>query len=92
MAQNVNPFSSTQNTPTKAAEEKQSLPKDNHAVSKRYVQSSPLAGHFKRELSYFVLPRMNKVNCQTIKKIVLDCLESYSMINIAFFLSVNYIT
>ncbi|KMQ98061.1 tubulin beta-1 chain [Lasius niger] len=35
MAQNVNPFSSTQNTPTKAAEEKQSLPKDNHAVSKR---------------------------------------------------------
>lgn len=37
MAQNVNPFSSTQNTPTKATEEKQSLPKDNHAVSKRYV-------------------------------------------------------
>lgn len=35
MAQNVNPFSSMQNTPTKAAEEKQSLPKDNHAVSKR---------------------------------------------------------
>lgn len=40
MAQNVNPFSSTQNTPTKATEEKQSLPKDNHAVSKRYVKSS----------------------------------------------------
>lgn len=45
MAQNVNPFSSMQNTPTKAAEEKQSLPKDNHAVSKRYEsgQSRPSA-------------------------------------------------
>jgi len=43
MAQNVNPFSSMQNTPTKAAEEKQSLPKDNHAVSKRYAESGPLA-------------------------------------------------
>lgn len=43
MAQNVNPFSAMQNTPTKAAEEKQSLPKDNHAVSKRYAGSSPLA-------------------------------------------------
>lgn len=43
MAQNVNPFSAMQNTPTKAAEEKQSLPKDNHAVSKRYAGSSPSA-------------------------------------------------
>ena len=39
MAQNVNPFSpQTGNTPTKATEEKQNLPKDNHAVSKRYVR------------------------------------------------------
>jgi len=36
MAQNVNPFSSTQNTPPKATEGKQPMPKDNHAVSKRY--------------------------------------------------------
>lgn len=35
MAQNVNPFCSSQNTPNKAAEEKQNVPKDNHAVSKR---------------------------------------------------------
>ncbi|KAH0948186.1 hypothetical protein HN011_012317 [Eciton burchellii] len=35
MAQNVNPFSSTQNTPPKATEGKQPMPKDNHAVSKR---------------------------------------------------------
>jgi len=36
MAQNINPFSSTQNTPPKATEGKQPMPKDNHAVSKRY--------------------------------------------------------
>lgn len=35
MAQNINPFYSSQNTPSKATEEKQSKPKDNHAVSKR---------------------------------------------------------
>lgn len=35
MAQNVNPFYSSQNTSNKAAEEKQNAPKDNHAVSKR---------------------------------------------------------
>ncbi|CAL7934697.1 unnamed protein product [Xylocopa violacea] len=35
MAQNINPFYSSQNAPSKAAEEKQNIPKDNHAVSKR---------------------------------------------------------
>ncbi|XP_078038006.1 ubiquitin conjugating enzyme vih [Augochlora pura] len=35
MAQNINPFYSSQNAPNKATEEKQSIPKDNHAVSKR---------------------------------------------------------
>lgn len=35
MAQNINPFYSSQNTPSKAAEEKQNIPKDKHAVSKR---------------------------------------------------------
>lgn len=37
MAQNINPFYSSQNTPSKAAEEKQNIPKDKHAVSKRYA-------------------------------------------------------
>ena len=37
MAQNINPFYSSQNAPSKAAEEKQNIPKDNHAVSKRYA-------------------------------------------------------
>lgn len=35
MAQNINPFYSSQSTPNKAKEEKQNVPKDNHAVSKR---------------------------------------------------------
>lgn len=39
MAQNINPFYSSQNTPNKATEEKQNIPKDNHAVSKRYDAS-----------------------------------------------------
>lgn len=37
MAQNINPFYSSQNAPSKPAEEKQNIPKDNHAVSKRYA-------------------------------------------------------
>lgn len=35
MAQNINPFYSSQNAPSKATEEKQNIPKDKHAVSKR---------------------------------------------------------
>ncbi|XP_051168703.1 ubiquitin-conjugating enzyme E2 C [Leptopilina boulardi] len=35
MAQNINPFYSSQNPQNKAKEEKPNLPKDNHAVSKR---------------------------------------------------------
>lgn len=37
MAQNINPFYSSQNPQNKAKEEKPNLPKDNHAVSKRYA-------------------------------------------------------
>lgn len=37
MAQNINPFYSSQNAPSKAAEEKQNISKDKHAVSKRYA-------------------------------------------------------
>lgn len=37
MAQNINPFYSSQNPQNKSKEEKPNLPKDNHAVSKRYA-------------------------------------------------------
>lgn len=35
MAQNINPFYSSPSANSKATEEKQNIPKDNHAVSKR---------------------------------------------------------
>ncbi|OXU23651.1 ubiquitin-conjugating enzyme E2 C [Nasonia vitripennis] len=35
MAQNINPYYSSQGAQSKSREEKQSMPKDNHAVSKR---------------------------------------------------------
>ena len=35
MAQNINPYYSAQGAHSKGKEEKQNMPKDNHAVSKR---------------------------------------------------------
>jgi hypothetical protein len=52
MAQNINPFYSSHGAQSKAREEKQNMPKDNHAVSKRYERHN-ISDHPENGLFHF---------------------------------------